>query len=80
MHATNLIDHFIEQNNSQREIHQHDNFVRKIAHHQTFDTEDVVHMMFITPRGDRKCLVFLRKDDTDQRNNKKVIYKQKCVK
>ena len=38
-------------------------------------------MMFITPRGDRKCLVFLRKDEDGQiSRTKKVMYNQKSVK
>lgn len=51
-------------------------------HHETFNDDDVVHMMFITPKGDRKCLVFLRKDDEDQKTNKnkKIMYPAKSVK
>lgn len=52
--------------------------MRKIAHHQKFDYEDVVQMMFITPRGDRKCLVFLREDE--EKKSKQVKYRQKSIK
>lgn len=38
-------------------------------------------MMFITPRGDRKCLVFLRKDDDPKTSDKKkVTYKKNSIK
>ena len=35
-------------------------------------------MMFITPRGDRKCLVFLREDKENK--SKQVKYRQKSIK
>ena len=58
-----------------------DNFIRKIAHHQALDNEDIVHMMFVTPRGDRKCLVFCRRDDeTSSKKDKKAINKIKNIK
>ena len=53
--------------------------MRKIAHHQKFDNEDVIQMMFITPRGDRKCLVFLRENE-DERKCKQVKYRQRSIK
>lgn len=81
LNVKNLIDHFIEQQDTRNENNNnsHDGFVKKIAHHKRFDTEDIVHMMFITPRNDRKCLVFIRKDEK-QEKQKEVIYNQKSVK
>ena len=37
-------------------------------------------MMFITPLGDRKCLVFIRQDDKPLGKNEKVKYPSKGVK
>lgn len=55
--------------------------MRKITHHsREFKEEDVVHMMFITPRGDRKCLVFIRKDDDERHKKGQVTYHKDSVK
>ena len=39
-------------------------------------------MMFITPRGERKCIVFMRKDDegANKKKDKEVSYSNKSVK
>ena len=59
----NLIDHFVKIKKDKNNDVTKNNFsLDKIAGQQTFE-QDVVHMMFIKPKENRKCLVFTREDD-----------------
>lgn len=64
----NLIDHFVKIKKDRLLNPNNDNFqLDKIAGQQQFD-HDVIHMMFIKPKENRKCLVFTREEDNAQQS------------
>ena len=59
----NLIDHFVKIKKDKSNDATKNNFaLDKIAGQQPFEF-DVIHMMFIKPKENRKCLVFTREED-----------------